>query len=173
MCCVCNYFLYALLSLMSLGLSYPNWHLFLALPCILFYTALVARRLNDIRGLSMAKYIWGIFWIWVIISYPFRTAAGIYADVICGTLLLHSCFCQGENDASDKQIRLHKNFFAISVFFFLSFILMIMGLLSPNSPLFLKLFFPYLRFCKTATPCLGDGKYIYCDSILGNCEEFF
>lgn len=36
----------------------------------------------------MAKYIWGIFWIWVIISYPFRTAAGIYADVICGTLAL-------------------------------------------------------------------------------------
>lgn len=107
MCCVCNYFLYALLSLMSLGLSYPNWHLFPALPCILFYTALVARRLNDIRGLSMAKYIWGIFWIWVIISYPFRTAAGIYADVICGTLFLHSCFYQGENDASDKQIPLH------------------------------------------------------------------
>ncbi len=93
---------------MSLGLSYPNWHLFPALPCILFYTALVARRLNDIRGLSMAKYIWGIFWIWVIISYPFCTAAGIYANVICGTLFLHSDFCQGENDASDKQIRLHK-----------------------------------------------------------------
>ena len=90
---------------MSLGLSYPNWHLFLALPCILFYTALVARRLNDIRGLSMAKYIWGIFWIWVIICYPFRTAAGIYNRLHFTKILL---LCQGENDASDKQIRLHK-----------------------------------------------------------------
>ena len=157
---------------MSLGLSYPNWHLFLALPCILFYTALVARRLNDIRGLSMAKYIWGIFWIWVIICYPFRTAA----YMLMSSAALFFCiaaFVKGKTTHPISKSDYTKNFFAISVFFFLSFILMIMGLLSPNSPLFLKLFFPYLRFCKTATLCLGDGKYIYCDSILGNCEEFF
>ena len=95
-----TYFLYALLSLMS----YPNWHLFLALPCILFYTALVARRLNDIRGLSMAKYIWGIFWLLVIISYPFRTAAGIYADVICGTLALFFCIAAFVKGKTTHQI---------------------------------------------------------------------
>ena len=124
----------------------------------------------------MAKYIWGIFWLLVIICYPFRTAAGIYADVTCGTLALFfyiAAFVKGKTTHPISKSDYTKNFFAISVFFFLSFILMIMGLLSPHSPLFLKLFFPYLRFCKTATPCLGDGKYIYCDSILGNCEEFF
>ena len=103
-------------------------------------------------------------------------AAGIFADVICDTLVLFFCiaaFVKGKTTHPISKSDYTKNFFAISVFFFLSFILMIMGLLSPHSPLFLKLFFPYLRFCKTATPCLGDGKYIYCDSILGNCEEFF
>lgn len=84
-----------------------------------------------------------------------------------------AAFVKGKTTHPISKSDYTKNFFAISVFFFLSFILMIMGLLSPHSPLFLKLFFPYLRFCKTATPCLGDGKYIYCDSILGNCEEFF
>ena len=124
----------------------------------------------------MAKYIWGIFWIWVIISYPFRTAAGLDADVICGTLSLYFCIDSlilGKPTHPISKSDYTKNFFAISVFFFFSFIWTIMGLLSLHSLLFLKLFFPYLRFCKTATPCLGDGKYIYCDNILGNCEEFF
>lgn len=146
MCCVCNYFLYALLSLMSLGLSYPNWHLFLALPCILFYTALVARRLNDIRGLSMAKYIWGIFWIWVIISYPFRTAAGIYADVICGTLALFFCiaaFVKGKTTHPISKSDYTKNFFAISVFFFFLY-LDDNGSAFPSLPTFPQAVFPIL-----------------------------
>lgn len=84
-----------------------------------------------------------------------------------------AAFVKGKTTHPISKSDYTKNFFAISVFFFLSFIWTIMGLLSPHSPLFLKLFFPYLHFCKTPTPCLGGGKYLYCDSILGNCEEFF
>ena len=95
----------------------------------------------------MAKYIWGIFWIWVIISYPFRTAAGIYADVICGTLALFFCiaaFVKGKTTHPISKSDYTKNFFA-NLCLLLSFLYFDdNGFAFPSLPTFPQAVFPIL-----------------------------
>lgn len=84
----------------------------LAFCCVLNYAALAARRLNDIGAPSVTKYIWGIFWISVIVSYPFRTAASIYAAVILGGLLFYFCmaaFVKGKTGHPISKSRYAKS----------------------------------------------------------------
>ncbi len=157
--------------------------LLLALSCcVLNYTALVARRLNDIGTPSVTKYIWGIFWISVIISYPFRTAAGIYAAVILGILLFYFCmaaFVKGKTGHPISKSRYAKSIAASLALFFLTF-MGLSGILSYNYPhveIIFKIIFPYLHFCDQhyLTTYMGeDGVYhAVGPGLFGNCDIYF
>lgn len=154
----------------------------LAFCCVLNYAALVARRLNDIGAPSVTKYIWGIFWISVIVSYPFRTAAGIYAAVILGILLFYFCmaaFVKGKTGHPISKFRYVKSIAASLALFFLTF-MGLSGILSYNYPhveIIFKIIFPYLHFCDQhylTTYMSEDGVYhAVGPGLFGNCDIYF